>query len=162
LKINEGNDSFEHLVNEAVTSRGVTAQSLLQKLISNDSVRLLEDLRTVELLRNAVLPKISGDALSALEIGFTQTSVLLDTVVHNYNAIIQGTTTFFQRGSWTHRLNPKNRAKFEKTMRAFLERSDDEARKLMLEFEENYSSDDQLTAGIGMHYFEDNSAPDLR
>lgn len=157
LKMSQGKNSFEQLVSEAVSSRGVTAQSLLEKLISNGSVRLLDNSIKVELVRNIVVPKKSGNAWEALEIGLTHTSVILDTVFHNYNAIIQGTPSFFQRASWTHRLNPKNRVQFEKTMRAFLERVDDEARELMQEFEENFSSDDQLTAGIGMHYFEDNA-----
>ncbi len=161
LKMSQGKNSFEQLVNEAVTSRGVTAQSLLEKLISNGSVRLLQKTKEVELLKNIVVPKKSADALESLELGLVHTSILLDTVFHNYNAIIQEKTTFFQRGSWTHRLNPNNRVKFEKTMRSFLERIDDEARKLMLPFEENYSSDEQVTAGVGMHYFEDTSGPDL-
>ncbi len=162
LKMSEGQNSFEQLVGEAVSSRGVTAQSLLEKLISNGSVRFHKDSNEVELLRNIVIPKRSGDAIESLEVGFVHTSILLDTVFHNYNATIQGTEKFFQRGSWTNRLNPKNRAKFEKTLHAFLEQVDQQARKMILPFEENYQSDDQITAGVGFHYFEDISGPESR
>ena len=89
------------------------------------------------------------------------TSILLDTVIHNYNAIIQGSTYFFQRGSWTNRLSSENRLEFEEIIRAFLEKTDKKARNLIVPFEESYTSDNQITAGIGLFYFEDASNSEL-
>jgi hypothetical protein len=48
-----------------------------------------------------------------------------------------------------------NRFEFEKTVKKFLEKSADEAHDLLEQFEEKIPSNDQLTAGISLFYFEE-------
>ena len=52
-------------------------------------------------------------------------------------------------------MNKGKRLNFQKIMRDFLEKSDDEARDFMLPYEEKISHEEQLTAGISMFYFEE-------
>lgn len=155
LKFSDAEISFELVVKEAVSSRGVTAQSLLEKLIDNQSVKYHEKSNKIELIKNIDMATESSNSMKALELGFIKIETLLGTIFHNYRAISKGTTAFYERGYWTHRLNPNNRQKFETAMRKFLKTSNKRARQLIAEFEEDIASEDQLTAGVNMFYFED-------
>ena len=62
---------------------------------------------------------------------------------------------FYQRGCWTHRLNKKNIVKIRNVLREILKDSDERARNQIIPFEEKVSTDDQMTAGISMFYFEE-------
>jgi hypothetical protein len=149
------NNSFEQLVKEAVSSRGITAQSIMERLIVNKAVKFDEDTETIELLEKIQAPFKTGDEWGILEVGFLQTGNLLDTVFHNFQAVRDGTKPFYQRGCWTHRLNQKNRVKFRNLCREILKESDERARNQMTPYEERVSTDDQMTAGISMFYFEE-------
>jgi len=149
------NNSFEQLVKDAVSSRGITAQSIMARLIANKAVKFDEDTETIELLEKIQAPFKTGDEWGILEVGFLQTGNLLDTVFHNFQAVRDGTKPFYQRGCWTHRLNQKNRVKFRNLCREILKESDERARNQMTPYEERVSTDDQMTAGISMFYFEE-------
>ena len=152
--------SFEQLVKEAVTSRGVTSQSILASLIADRAVELDEGSQKVTLLEKIQAPYKSGNEWGTLEVGLLHTCSLLDTVFHNFEAVRNGSATLYQQGCWTHRLKKEKRMDFQKIMRAFMEKSDDEARECMLPYEEKISHEDQLTAGISMFYFEEGMKPD--
>jgi hypothetical protein len=147
--------SFEQLVRETVTSRGVTVQSVLERLIANKAVKLDKELQQVELLDKIEAPFKAGNEWGALEAGLLHTGSLLDTVFHNFKAVQGGKKTFYQRGCWTHRLNPGDKEIYQQTLREFLKESDDTARNLIIPFEEKVSTDEQLTAGVSMFYFEE-------
>ena len=147
--------SFEQLVKEAVTSRGVTSQSILASLVADRAVELDDATQSVKLLEKIQAPFKSGNEWGALEVGLLHACSLLDTVFHNFAAVRDGGAPFYQRGCWTHRLNKGKRLNFQKIMRDFLEKSDDEARDFMLPYEEKISHEEQLTAGISMFYFEE-------
>lgn len=152
--------SFEQLVKEAVTSRGVTSQSILASLMADKAVALDSESRKIKLLEKIQAPYKSGNEWGALEVGMMHACSLLDSVFHNFEAVRDGGTTFYQRGCWTHRLNRDKRLEFQKIMRIFLEKSDDEARERMLPYEEKISHENQLTAGVSMFYFEEGMKPD--
>ncbi len=147
--------SFEQLLKEAVASRGVTSQSILASLVADQAVELDGESQTVKLLEKIQAPYKSGNEWGTLEVGLLHACSLIDTVFHNFRAVRDGSATFYQRGCWTHRLKSDNGRKFQRMMREFLERSDDEARELMTPYEEKVSFDDQLTAGVSMFYFEE-------
>ena len=149
------NNSFEQLVKEAVSSRGITAQSIMERLIANKAVKFDEDTETIELLEKIQAPFKTGDEWGILEVGFLQTGNLLDTVFYNFQAVRDETKPFYQRGCWTHRLNQENRVKFRNLCREILKESDERARNQMMPYEERVSTDDQMTAGISMFYFEE-------
>ena len=147
--------SFEQLLKEAVASRGVTSQSILASLVADQAVELDGESQTVKLLEKIQAPYKSGNEWGALEVGLLHACSLIDTVFHNFRAVRDGSATLYQRGCWTHRLKSDNGRKFQRMMREFLEKSDEEARDLMTPYEEKGSFDDQLTAGISMFYFEE-------
>ena len=147
--------SFEQLLKEAVTSRGVTSQSILASLVADKAVELDEETQTIKLLEKIQAPYKSGNEWGALEVGLLHACSLLDTVFHNFRAVRDGGAPFYQRGCWTHRLKFDRRQKFQQLMRDFLEKSDDQARELMTPYEDKVSCDDQVTAGISMFYFEE-------
>ena len=90
-----------------------------------------------------------------IEVGFLQTGNLLDTVFYIFQAARNGEKPFYQRGCWTHRLNQKNKVKFRDALREILKESDERVRDRIMPFEEKVSTDEQLTAGISMFYFEE-------
>jgi hypothetical protein len=151
--------SFEQLVKEAVTSRGVTSQSILARLLTDRAVELDKAARKVRLLEKIQAPFKSGNQWGALEVGLLHACSLLDTVFHNFESVRDGEMTFYQRGCWTHRLKSGNQLKFQKAMTEFLEKSDDDARELMTPYEEKISHEEQLTAGVSMFYFEEGMKP---
>ncbi len=155
LELSNSECSFEQIVAEVVTSRGVTAQSLLDKLILNKSVRFIEGTQKIMLLEEIDAPFKAGDAIRVLEIGLVGVASLLDTVFHNYKSVKAGGSTYYQRGCWTHRLNPENFVEFEKKMRIFLRRVDVEARELISAFEEPNTTENQITSGVSMFFIED-------
>ena len=154
LNIDQGTDSFENLVNNAITSRGVTVQSLLEKLISTGAIRLSRTTNQVELIEAFFGPFKSGDAISALEVGLSFVIRQMETVFRNYNAIINGQEPFYDRIWFTNHLDPKNRVKLQTLLGSFLKNAHDGVCEILNSVEENYSSDDQLVAGVGMYYFE--------
>jgi hypothetical protein len=155
IAIANENSSFEQLVKEAVSSRGITAQSILERLIANKAVRYDEATEKIELLEKIQAPFKAGDEWGVIEVGFLQTGNLLDTVFYNFQAVRDEKKPFYQRGCWTHRLNKKNIVKFRNVLREILNDSDERARNQIIPFEEKVSKDDQVTAGISMFYFEE-------
>jgi hypothetical protein len=155
LTISGAIDSFENLVQEVITPRGVTMASLLDRLEQNEIIKIDRDKNKVSLQEFKDAPYKHGEAVRALELGLASCVILLDTVFYNYRAIQNGQETRYQRGCWTNRLSPKKRLQFEKRLKVLLEEADDMLRNEMLVYEEKQNSQDQITAGIGMFYFED-------
>jgi len=147
--------SFEQLVKDSVTSRGITPQSILNSLVQNKTVKFDEEHQSIELLEKIITPFKAGNAWGALDLGLLHVCSLIETVFHNFAAVKNKEPTYFQRGRWTHRLNIKDRVKFEKALTTFLEKSEDRAHKLIEQFEEDAPSKDHVTAGISMFYFEE-------
>jgi len=152
--------SFEHLVKEAVSSRGVTAQSILARLVRNRAVRFDESTQSVQLLEKIQAPYKGGNHWGVFEVGMLQVCSLLDTILYNFQATKNGDSTLYDRGSWTHRLSPKRRFEFQAKMKKFLKKLDDLARIEIENFEEETSSEDQLTAGVFIYYFEEGAKED--
>lgn len=155
LAIADQENSFEQLFQEVVTSRGVTVASFLDRLEKNGIVKIDRGKNQVSLLEFYYAPFKHGESLRVLEIGLANVVILLDTVFYNYHAIKDEKPKRFQRGSWTHRLSPSRKLEFESCLRNFLEKADEDVRLEMTGFEEPYNSQDQITAGVVMFYFED-------
>ena len=80
---------------------------------------------------------------------------LVDTVAHNLNGPSPGIESFYQQGCWTNRLNKKDCEKLRKTVKKFLLKTDERARKIIKPFEQDMVAHDQVSAGISMFYFEE-------
>jgi len=146
--------SFEKLVEEAVSTRGVTAKSMLQRLLENRFVRIIPATRKIELVRNDYI-FLSSDELDMIDIGFSAIASLATTVAHNIDNAANRNSRFYQRGAWTYRLSKTNQDEFRQAMLEFLHEVDRKAKDAIQPFEEKSELPDQLTAGISMYYFEE-------
>ena len=155
LEISGEGKSFEALFKAATTSRGVTYKSLLKRLAESGAVKVDDESKTVALLRNSYLPTNSDDRLGAMEMGFSALGNMLDTVTHNINSIENGEERFFQRGTWTYRLDVKKAHQVRAELRELLTDTELKARDTLKSHEDPYQSLEQITAGISLFYFEE-------
>lgn len=155
LTVSGERESFEALFHEAIRSRGVTPQSLLDRLIECGSVVANEENGRVKLVRRSYLPSQSGDQLGSIEMGFSAIGNLIETVVHNVESLVTGEDRLYQRGAWTYRLSPRNKDALRDELRKLLSDTDDRAREIISGFEEDNSQADSLTAGVSLFYFEE-------
>lgn len=146
-------DTFEAVVREAIRSRGITVTSALERMQKSQLVSVQNENR-VKLESKELAPKSVREQIGNIKLGLDAAGHLLGSVQRNLESAATGEQKLFQRGSWTHRLNPVNREKVEMAMREFLENADEEARRILAPFEEPSADPSHLTAGIGMYYFE--------
>jgi hypothetical protein len=145
--------SFEILVKEAVRSRGVTVTSVIERLQRNGQVKRHGDER-IELTCTNLAPKHLRQRIGEIKLGLDAAGHLLGTVCRNLQAHESSDSRLFQRVSWTHRLNPDKRDSLENAAREFLTEADQQARTLLETYEESVADSGQITAGIGLYYFE--------
>lgn len=146
--------SFEKLVEDAVSARGITARSMLERLLENNFVKINPKNECIELVREDYI-FLSSEELDMIDIGFSAIASLATTVNHNIRNAESETSRFYQRGCWTYRLNKKNQNKFREAMLEFLHEVDKESKDAIFPFEDNHETSNQLTAGISMFYFEE-------
>ncbi|MEE4218983.1 MAG: DUF6502 family protein [Xanthomonadales bacterium] len=144
--------SFEILVREAVRTRGVTVQSMAERMQRNNLVDLHPD-GTVELKLKKFAPLELRQKIGDIKLGLDAVGHLLGTVNSNLNAE-EAEYRFFQRGSWTHRLSPENRKQLETRVADHLAQVDNEIRTILESFEEEAVDETQIAAGAGFFYFE--------
>jgi len=143
--------SFEILVKEAIRTRGVTVQSIAERMQRNNLVEISGD--KVSLKQSSFAPLDLRQKIGEIKLGLDAVGHLLGTVHCNLSAEEQECRVF-QRGSWTHRLSPENRLELETRISDYLGRTDGEIRDILASFEEDSASEEQLIAGVGMFYFE--------
>lgn len=146
--------SFEKLFTTTIKSRGVTPQSLLDRLLSGGAIRVNEDEGTVTLIKQSYLPFHSADQLGSFEVGYAAVANLLETIVHNFETG-SNEKKFFQRGVWTHRLAPQRREELKTALTRLLEKTEQEGRETLRILEEAFENPSHITAGISLFYFED-------
>ncbi len=144
--------SFETLVREAIRTRGVTVQSIANRMQRNNLVDLHDD-GTVELKLTTFAPLELRQKIGEIKLGLDAAGHLLGTVNENLSTD-DPAERLFQRGSWTHRLSGENSRALAKDMSTQLGRCDAKARKILEKYEESGGADNHLTAGVGLFYFE--------
>ncbi len=155
LKIKGGKNSFQSLITDSISARGVTVGSFLRRLESSQSIVISAHNNEVRMIDKRYTPFESEDQTANVKIGMAAVGNLVETITHNLTAPQQSKDAFYQRGCWTHRLNRAESAKLRILMKKFLEKTDEQARKLMRPYEQQHTSDNQVTAGISMFYFEE-------
>ena len=145
--------SFESLVASTISARGVTSQSILERLEENKMIVRNIDNATVKINQEGVV-FVSHDELDMIDIGFWSAANLVATIANNVKASNQK-ERFFQRSCWTFKLNKINREHFQRKMLKFLIESHKKAKNQILPFEDSVESTNQITAGISMFYFEE-------
>jgi hypothetical protein len=144
--------SFETLVREAVRTRGVTVQSIVERMQRNNLVELTADGR-LKLKLSKFAPLELRQKIGDIKLGLDAAGHLLGTVHHNLSAA-EGEAKFFQRGSWTHRLEPGDADALRSEAVEYLAGVDEEACRLLRRYEKAGADDAQITAGVGLFYFE--------
>jgi hypothetical protein len=155
LDIRGKKTSFETLIKDSNSTRGVTVTSFLQRLEASKSIVVDRENNRVHMIDKRYTPFESEDQTEHAKIGMAAVGNLVDTVAHNLNAPSQGVESFYQQGCWTNRLDKHEASKLRKIMKNFLLQSDERARKVMKPFEQDVAGKDQITAGISMFYFEE-------
>ncbi len=157
LAIRGSKTSFESLIGDSNSTRGVTVTSFLQRLEASQSIVVDKANNSVRMIDKRYTPFGNADQTENAKIGMAAVGNLVDTIAYNLNASSQGKESFYQRGCWTHRLNKSESIKFRSLVKKFLLKTDEKARKMMRPFEQDVVSNDQVTAGISMFYFEEDS-----
>lgn len=155
LKLKGAEDSFEALVADAVSTRGVTAGSFLRRLKSSKSVVVDEEKGEVRMIDDAYTPFDREGQMATVSVGMAAVCNLVETIIFNVNAPTPEEAKLYQRGSWTHRLRKADKEKLRAIVTPFLKEQDHRARDVLRSFEQESFETDQMTAGISMFYFEE-------
>lgn len=150
--------SFESLMKATLKTRGITANSLMERLIESKSVEFNQETQTIKLLNNQFLPLKMQGAYGSLELGLAAVGNLVETIVHNLDSLDESGDSYFQRSNWTHRLKVTNLAKCRAEMRHLLSHAERDAVSSLNNYEEDDIGSDQMTAGVGFFYFEEESS----
>jgi hypothetical protein len=149
--------SFESLIADSSSTGGVTVASFLQRLEMSGSIVVDKAANSVRMIDKRYTPFGSEDQTETAKIGMTAVGNLVDTIAHNLTAPTEGKETFYQRGCWTNRLDANESKKLRGMIRKFLLKADEKARNIIKPFEQDTTSNAQVTAGISMFYFEEES-----
>lgn len=155
LPIKGASPSFESLISESNSTRGVTVKSFLQRLEASKSIVLDKTNNTVRMIDKRYTPFGSEDQTENAKIGMAAVGNLVDTVAHNLRVQPDDSESFYQQGCWTNRLDRTDIKKLRGLIGKFLLKTDERARKIIKPFEQDTVTGDQVTAGISYFYFEE-------
>lgn len=148
---------FESLVRATISTRGITTQSIIQRLVDTNSVAQDRQRRTLRLLVDHYSPYLSHDEPNIVNAALSAVSNLVSTIEHNVGA--EQADKLFQRQKWTFRLDPADQEAFRRAMRRVLERFEREADEAITPWEQQHYDSGLLTAGVGLYYFEEDVRP---
>lgn len=157
LAINGPKPSFESLISDSNSTRGVTVKSFLQRLEVSKSVIVDKAKKSVQMIDKRYTPFGSEVQTENARIGMAAVGNLVETVAHNLEAPTQNGESFYQRGCWTNRLNKDDSIRLRELVKNFLSEADEKVRKIMKPFEQSVAGQGQLTAGVSLFYFEEES-----
>ena len=147
---------FERLVRSTVSIRGVTPQSIIQRLVDTASVAQDRERRRLRLLVDHYSPWTSRDEPNIVNAAFSAISNLISTIEHNVG---NPDDLLLQRQRWTFRLDPADRADFRAAMRELLETYVTEIDEAIGPWEQPEYGGGLVTAGVGLYYFEEPASP---
>ena len=155
LKYGAEDAGFETLVRNTISTRGITIQSIIQRLLDTRSVEQSPEKRELKLVVDHFSPYLSDDQPNIINAAFSAMSNLLSTV--EYNLEVGRDERLFQRQAWTFRLNREDRDDFRKAMRTRLEQYEAESFEAIEPWENEEYGDDLVAAGVGFYYFEEDA-----
>ncbi len=147
--------SIEALIGEVLTSRGVTATSVVDRLLVAGTIEINEKTGNARLVEKRFMPFNQADETAALEIGLVSVKHLMDTIINNLRAMRGKTDPYYQRITWTNRLNREDVAVLRKQVRNRLQNSEKEITELLAEVEDDSIKEGQTTAGVCLYYFQE-------
>ncbi len=155
LKIKGPEQSFESLVGDSISTRGITARTFLQRLKVSKTIEVDEKKNEVRMIDKAYTPFDSSAQTEGVRVGMAAVGNLVETIIHNLNASVNNQKTFYQRGCWTHRLRSIDKEELREKVTRFLYAQDGKARDLLRPYEQEQVEPGQITAGISLFYFEE-------
>ena len=155
LKIDAEAESngFSDLIKDSMPARGITVRAFLQRLKQSGMVHEDTENNKIELLTEESI-FVSKDEMEMIEIGMEATSNLLGTITRNIGSRRNADLNFFQRGFWNYQLDRKKMEEIRKIIHSFLLETDKKGRELITSLAEPEINDGQITAGVGLFYFE--------
>jgi hypothetical protein len=153
LTYGDADSGFEKLLRSTITSRGITTQSVLERLTATRSAIQHKESRTVELLVEKFAPYLSSDEQNIVNAALSAVANLISTVEFNIGA--SASEKLFQRQVWTFRLPTERKFEFRAMLRQFLEETERAAGNIMEPWESGGYDDEVLSAGLGLYYFEE-------
>jgi len=153
LKYGDDESDFEILMRSTISSRGITSQSIIQRLVASKSVIQDKKKKTIKLVVKQFSPYLSRDEPQIFNAAFTAISNLISTVENNIKAAPED--RLFQRQVWTFRLPTRDKLIFRQQMRLFLESTELGAKEKIGHWEINSGIDEIISAGVGIYYFEE-------
>lgn len=157
LPITGSKPSFESLIADSNSTRGVTVNSFLQRLQASQSIVVDKAKNSVRMIDKRYTPFGSEAQTENARIGMAAVGNLVDTIAHNLRAPGENEEPFYQRGCWTNRMDQKDCKKLRVLIKKFLSDADERARKILKPFEQDVAGHGQVTAGVSMFYFEEES-----
>ena len=154
LKVEGEGATFNVLVKSAIQARGLTARAVLKRLEDIGIVSHESAAGTVVLQQEDNV-FISKNDLDLLDVGFTALGNLATTINHNIQSNLNQDARYFQRGSWNYHFDPDRIEEVRAVIHQYLTGVDNQSRELITSLAEPTSREGQLTAGIGMFYFEE-------
>jgi hypothetical protein len=145
--------AFEQLVKSTIPGRGITTQSIIERLVATRSIVQDKENRTLRLLVERFSPYLSDDEPNIVNAALSAISNLTSTIEHNMESTQE--EKFFQQQSWTFRLNPDDLETFRRVVRKSLEQCKTMAETSMAPWEREEYGDGMITAGVGLYYFEE-------
>ena len=153
LKYGDDESDFEILMRATIPTRGITSQSIIQRLVASKSAIQDKKKKTVKLIVKKFSPYLSRDEPQIFNAAFTAISNLISTAEINIKAAPED--KLFQRQVWTFRLPTRDKLNFRKQMRSFLESVELRAKEKIGHWEVNSGIDAIISAGVGIYYFEE-------
>ena len=155
LPIKGAEPSFESLIAESNSTRGVTVTSFMNRLQASKSIVVDKASSQGRMIDKRYTPFDSVDQTETARIGMAAVGNLVDTISHNLKAPQLGQEPFYQQGCWTNRLNREDAEELRRVVKTFLSDTDEKARAVLKPYEQDTVAGDQVTAGISMFYFEE-------
>jgi len=155
LAIKGPESSFESLIADSNSTRGVTVTSFLHRLEASHSIVVDKTNNQVRMIDKRYTPFESEGQTESARIGMAAVGNLVDTITHNLKVSPQNGEPFYQQGCWTNRLDKNDVYKLRGLIKKFLLETDERARKILKPFEQDIAGVDQVTAGVSMFYFEE-------
>jgi hypothetical protein len=98
LSINGPKPSFESLISDSNSTRGVTVKSFLQRLEVSSSIVVDKVKNTVQMIDKRYTPFGSEAQTENARIGMAAVGNLVETIQHNLKAPTENSESFYQRG----------------------------------------------------------------
>jgi len=147
---------FEKLVRRTISTRGITIQSIIKRLVDTNSIEQDKENQQLKLLVDHYSPYLSDDEPNIINAAFSAIANLISTIEFNVNS--ETDERMFQRQAWTFRLSPDDRQEFRQNMREMLERYEEDSMHAIEPWEAERYGSSLVTAGVGFYYFEEGEA----